>query len=85
MWTAVVSGHDLALWVKSGVPCRKEAGWAPLMTCVFQRRKTSYCRVLFLRLLMNVVSEESLLNFIVIPLGVFKRRATISNWLGDRV
>jgi len=39
----------------------------------------------FLRLLMNVVSEESLLNFIIIPLGVFKRRATISNRLEERL
>jgi hypothetical protein len=38
----------------------------------------------FFRLSMIVVSEESLLNFFIIPLGVFKRRATISNRLGER-
>jgi len=55
------------------------------MAYVFQRMKSSYCSVTYLRLLMKVVSEGSLLNFIAIPLGVFKRRATISNRLEELV
>jgi hypothetical protein len=63
-----------------------KGGWlGPINGLCVSEKEISYCRVIFLRLLMNVVSEESLLNFIVIPLGVFKRRATISSRLGERV
>jgi hypothetical protein len=50
----------------------KKTGWAPEMASVFQKRKIAPAGYAFPPALINFVSEERLLRFAVISVGVFQ-------------